>query len=188
MVWNQFDFKPQKYCKDEHAHIKIQKFPKQSKLFIHCILLNIVQVFRKIRYEIIKFARAHATTHEIAYGAAIGTFISIFPTFGAGTFLVILFYRFVKFNLVAAISGSMISNVFTAPFFLLLSYKLGAILWKPENTLNIKNWYKNLDEVGISVFTGSFFLSLVSSLFIYVLVKYSVEYYRKHKMKVPHLS
>jgi uncharacterized protein (DUF2062 family) len=145
-------------------------------------------VFRKIRYEIIKFARAHATTHEIAYGAAIGAFISIFPTFGAGTLLVILFYRFIKFNLVAAISGSMISNVFTAPFFLLISYKLGAIFWKPENQLNMKNWYKNLDEVGISVFTGSFLLSLASSILIYVLVKYSVDYYRKNKMRLPHIS
>ena len=145
-------------------------------------------MFRRIKYEIIKFARAHATTHEIAYGAAIGAFISIFPTFGAGTLIVILLYRLLNFNLVAAISGSMISNVFTAPFFLLLSYKIGSQFWPTKSPLNIHTWYKNLDEVGVSVFGGGFILSLVISIFIYFLVKYSVQYYRKHKMRVPRVS
>lgn len=140
-------------------------------------------MLRRIRYEIIKLARARASSHEIAYGAALGTFISIFPTFGAGTILVIFFYRFLKFNMVAAISGSLVSNVFTAPFFLLLSYKIGAFFWKPENALNIKTWYKHLDEVAISVMTGSTLLSIVCSAIIYIIVKFTVKSYRKNRMK-----
>jgi uncharacterized protein (DUF2062 family) len=143
-------------------------------------------VFRRIRYEIIKIARAHATSHEIAYGAAIGAFISIFPTFGTGTLLVLLLYRFLNFNLVAAVSGSLISNLFTAPFFLLLSYKIGCLFWAPSAPLELKTWYKHLDEVGMSVLIGSFLLSLVSSILIYFAVKYIVQYYRKNKMRFPH--
>jgi uncharacterized protein (DUF2062 family) len=140
-------------------------------------------VLRRIRFEIIKLARARATSHEIAYGAALGTFISIFPTFGAGTLLVIFCYRFLKFNMVAAISGSLVSNVFTAPFFLVLSYKIGAFFWKPENAFNLKTWYTHLDEVAISVMTGSTLLSTVCSAIIYLLVKFTVESYRKNRMK-----
>lgn len=142
-------------------------------------------MFRKIKYEFIKFVRARASSHEIAYGAAIGAFISIFPTFGAGTILVIFFYRFIKFNFLAAISGSMISNVFTAPFFVLLSFKIGSLIWKPESDLNLKNWYKHLDEVGISVLIGGFLLSIVSGILVYFIVKYSVEYYRRVKKYNP---
>lgn len=140
-------------------------------------------MLRRIKFEIIKLARARASVHEIAYGVAIGAFISIFPTFGAGTILVIFFYRFLKFNMVAALSGSLISNVFTAPFFLYLSYKIGALFWKPEQTLNIKTWYKHLDDVGISVLSGSLLLSTVCSLFLYIIVKYSVQFYRNRKNK-----
>lgn len=142
-------------------------------------------MFRRIKYEIIKFVRARATAHEIAYGAAIGAFISIFPTFGAGTILVIFAYRFIKFNLLAAISASTISNVVTAPFFVFLSFKIGSYIWKPESTLNLKTWYKHLDEVGISVLIGGTILSIVCGILVYFIVKFSVESYRRVKKVIP---
>ena len=54
-------------------------------------------MFRRIRYELIKVLRLHGTSHEIAFLVrAIGAFISIFPTFGTGTLLVLLAYRFIN--------------------------------------------------------------------------------------------
>ena len=140
-------------------------------------------MFRKIRYEIIRISRAHGTTHEIAIGAAIGAFISIFPTFGAGTLIVLLLYRFIKFNLVAAISGSLISNIFTSPFFIALSYKIGALFFQPESELDFDNWYQQLDHLGISVLVGGLILSTLISVIIYFLVRHTTEYYRKRKKK-----
>jgi uncharacterized protein (DUF2062 family) len=142
-------------------------------------------VYRRIKYELIKVIRAHASAHEIAYGAAVGAFISIFPTFGASTFLVILLYRVLKFNLVAAVSGSLISNLFTAPFFLLLSYKIGALIWGTDTSLQLKTWYKHLDELGLAIFTGSLILSTVCSIIVYFAIKRLVVYYRKNKMRRP---
>ncbi|MBK6544763.1 MAG: DUF2062 domain-containing protein [Saprospiraceae bacterium] len=140
-------------------------------------------MFRKIRYEIIKVSRAHGTVHEIALGAAIGAFISIFPTFGLGTLLVLLAYRFINFNLVSAISGSLISNIFTSPLFMALSYKIGSLIFKPESALDFKNWYKHLDHLGISVLTGGFILSTFSAFLIYYSVKIIMQYYRDQKLK-----
>ena len=140
-------------------------------------------MIRRIRYEIIKISRAHGTTHEIAFGAAIGAFISIFPTFGAGSLLVLLAYRFLSFNIVSAFSASLISNVFTSPLFMALSYKIGSLIFKPEAKLDFENWYKHLDQLGISVLTGGFILSSFSAVLIYFTVKPIVTYYRNKKAR-----
>ncbi|MGB5026800.1 MAG: DUF2062 domain-containing protein [Saprospiraceae bacterium] len=140
-------------------------------------------MFRRIRYELIKVLRSHGTSHEIAFGAAIGAFISIFPTFGTGTLLVLLAYRFFNFNLVSAISGSLISNVFTGPFFMALSYKIGALLINSSFEFNFKTWYKQLDQVGLSLLIGSTLLSTACSVGIYFLVKKIVSNYKNRFLK-----
>jgi uncharacterized protein (DUF2062 family) len=142
-----------------------------------------MKLFRKIKYVILKISRAHASAHEIAYGAAIGAFISVFPTFGASTLLVIFLYRFMKFNLLAAVSSSMISNFFTAPFFLFLGYKIGAMIRKPESEFNFKTSYKHLDEIGMSLLIGVSILSVLVSILTYFIVKFSVQYFRSRKNK-----
>ncbi|HRG68913.1 MAG: DUF2062 domain-containing protein [Saprospiraceae bacterium] len=140
-------------------------------------------MFRRIRYELIKVLRSHGTSHEIAFGAAIGAFISIFPTFGTGTLLVLLAYRFINFNLVSAISGSLISNVFTGPFFMALSYKIGAVILRSNFEFDFKTWYKQLDQVGLSLLVGSLLLSTVCSVAIYFLIKKIVGNYKNRFTK-----
>ncbi len=140
-------------------------------------------MFRRIRFEFIKMLRSHGTSHEIAFGAAIGAFISIFPTFGAGTLLVLLAYRFLNFNLVSAIGGSLISNVFTGPFFMALSYKIGAVLLNKNLEFDFKTWYKQLDEVGIALLLGSLLLSTVCSVIIYFALKKIVGNYKNRYPK-----
>ncbi|NUQ26165.1 MAG: DUF2062 domain-containing protein [Saprospiraceae bacterium] len=46
----------------------------------------------------------------------------MFPTFGFGIPLVIIMSRLLKFNLSAALALSVVSNPFTSPFLLVLSY------------------------------------------------------------------
>lgn len=138
-------------------------------------------MWRKFKYWLIKISRDRGTTHEIAFGAAVGTFVSIFPTFGAGTLIVLFLYRLWKFNLLAAIGGSMISNVFTSPFFMAMSYKLGSVFFEKQVEFSFKNWYKHLDHLSISVLAGSLILSSVLALFMYYLIGYAVKKYRYNK-------
>ena len=41
-----------------------------------------INISKKLKLFFLKLARAKASTLEISWGAAIGTFISVFPTFG----------------------------------------------------------------------------------------------------------
>lgn len=149
-------------------------------LFRICFVrMNIM--WRKIKYWLIKISRDRASTHEIAIGAAIGTFISIFPTFGAGTLLVLFFYRLWKFNLLAALGGSMVSNIFTSPFFMALSYKLGSLFFPSHAEINFRKWYNHLDHLSFSILVGSLILSFTLSLLAYYLIGWAVDRYRKSR-------
>ncbi len=141
-----------------------------------------VSPIRKIKLGIIKISRTHSSVHEIAFGTAVGAFISIFPTFGLGTFIVLILYRWLKFNLLSAIAGSMISNFLTSPFFLAISYKIGTMFYGGTVEINFQNWYHQWDYIGISVLIGSTLLSAFVAGFLYVFMKIGLEYYRK-KMK-----
>lgn len=134
----------------------------------------------------IKIARDRATTHEIAMGAAIGTFISIFPTFGAGTIIVLFLYRFWKFNLFAAVGGSMVSNIFTSPFFMAASYQLGKLFYGSSTEIDFKKWYNHLDHLSISILLGSLILSFVLALLAYYLIGFIVSWYRRKKLRAVH--
>jgi len=138
-------------------------------------------LLRSIKYETIKISRQRGNLNEIALGAAIGSFISVFPTFGLGTPLVFLLYRFVRFNLVSAIALSLISNPFTSPFFLFISYKVGVFVTHTTVAFNAENWTKNLKELGWGMLIGSIIISSLVSIIAFLATKYLVKFYREQK-------
>lgn len=121
-----------------------------------------------------KIAKSHDSTEEIAWGAAIGTFISVFPTFGLGTPLVILLSRLLKFNLAIALAASVISNPFTSPFFMLLNYKVGSLFFDSPIVFNIDNWKENLKDTGLAILIGSIIVSGVLAAIAYFFSKFIV--------------
>lgn len=127
-----------------------------------------------------KIARSHNSTEEIARGAAIGTFISVFPTFGFGTPLVLILSRVFKFNLAIALAASIISNPFTSPFFMLLNYEVGSILLNTHIAFDAENWKENLKDTGLSILVGSIIVSGVMALLAYFFSKYMVLRFRNH--------
>jgi uncharacterized protein (DUF2062 family) len=114
-------------------------------------------------------------------GAAIGTFISVFPTFGFGTPLVLLLSRFIKFNLLIAIAASIISNPFTSPFFLYLSYKMGVIITGNSIDYKLENWSSNLGKTGITLFIGSLIISGIVAVLSYFISTAVVKSYRNKR-------
>lgn len=128
-----------------------------------------------------KIAKSRNSTAEISWGAAIGTFISVFPTFGFGTPLVLVLSRIFKFNLAIALAASVISNPFTSPFFMYLNYKVGALLLNNPIVFDIKNWKENLADTGLSILIGSFLVSGFMALLAYYFSKYMVQKFRNEK-------
>ncbi len=138
---------------------------------------------RTLHYWFLRIARQRATHHEIALGAAVGTFISVFPTFGAGPLIVLLLFKFWKFNLFAALGGSLVSNVFTSPLFLALSYKIGSAFFPSVSAIDLRQWYVHLDHLALSMISGNLLLSFFLSVLAYGLIRVVVPQWRG-KMKV----
>ena len=141
------------------------------------------KVLRKLKIVFWKLARTNDSASEIGLGAAIGTFISVFPTFGFGTPLVLLLSRFIKFNLLIAIAASVISNPFTSPFFLYLSYKTGVFITGKSIGFELENWSSNLKETGITLFIGSLIVSGTTALISYIISIAIVKVFRNKKTK-----
>ena len=120
-----------------------------------------------------------ASINEISLGAGIGTFISVFPTFGFGTLLVLFLSRFVKFNLIAAVGTSMISNPFTSPFFMISSFNVGSIILGSNIYFSADNWKQNLSDTGKVILIGSFVVSGALGLLAYFISKIIVTKFRK---------
>lgn len=142
-----------------------------------------INIGRKLKLFFVKLARARASTEEISWGAAIGTFISVFPTFGFGMPFVVLLSKFVKFNLIAALALSVVSNPFTSPFFMMLSYQTGSAITGSEIDFNIDNWKQNLSDTVIPLFIGSLVISGSLSVIAYFLTKFIVYKYRTKIIK-----
>lgn len=140
-------------------------------------------IFKRVKLFFLKLAKARASVREIAWGAFIGTFISVFPTFGLGMPLVILLSRVFKFNLVAAIALSVVSNPFTSPFFMLSSYKVGALITGSTIEFTINNWKENLKTTGLSLLLGSFIISSTLAVIAYFLTSHFVTRFRKNSKK-----
>lgn len=128
-----------------------------------------------------KIAKSRNSTAEISWGAAIGTFISVFPTFGFGTPLVLVLSRIFKFNLAIALAASVISNPFTSPFFMYLNYKVGALLLNNPIVFDLENWKENLADTGLSILIGSIIVSGLMALIAYYFSKFMVERFRNRK-------
>lgn len=145
--------------------------------------MKINDIFRKLKLFFIKLAKARNSVEEIALGMAVGTFISVFPTFGFGTVLVLLLHRFVKFNLVAALAASLISNPVTSPFFMLFSFKVGAAILNSQIHFNLENWEENLKDTGLIMLLGSTVVSGSLSIIAYFLTKVIITKIRNRRMK-----
>ncbi|UOK42833.1 MULTISPECIES: DUF2062 domain-containing protein [Flavobacterium] len=121
-----------------------------------------------------KIAKSHNSAEEIAWGAAIGTFISVFPTFGLGAPLVIVLSRVLKFNLAIALAASIISNPLTSPFFMLLNYKVGSMFFKNPIVFDIDNWKENLKDTGLTILIGAIIVSGAMAVIAYFFSKFMV--------------
>lgn len=131
-------------------------------------------IYRRARIHLYKIYHARGSAHEIALGAAIGAFWGVFPTFGLSTVLSLLMYKFLRFNLIAAISGAFISNPLTSPFLLIISYQVGQLFIASNTPLDYNNWYKNLAEIGYVLIIGATIVSLITSVIVYYLTKYII--------------
>ena len=136
----------------------------------------IVNIFRKVKLNLLKIHNARGSSHEIALGAAIGAFWGVFPTFGLSTILSLLLYKLFRFNLIVALAAAFISNPITSPFLLMISYKMGTLFVKTNIKFEFENWYQNISQIAYVLFLGATIVSSLTAIIIYFITKYAIEH------------
>ena len=110
----------------------------------------------------------------IIKGISIGLFWGFIPM--PGQMLGVIFTTFIfRFNVLVALMVVWFSNPITYPFVFYVEYLTGSFLLNKKHLSNIElntEWFvEHWNEIIISLYTGAFFYSIVSSLFVYFVFK-----------------
>ena len=140
-------------------------------------------IVTRIKNRFMELAKEKSSVNEIASGAALGAFTGVFPSFGFGFLTVIFLYRFFKFNILAAATGSLISNPLTSPLIMLFSFITGDLILVTIFHFDMHDWSANLKEAGYSIFIGAISVSSLCSLVTYFTTRQVVIYIRNNKTK-----
>lgn len=138
---------------------------------------------RILRYIYLKIVRANDSPPKVAAGVAVGVFLGIFPTFGLGIVLAVLFAFIFRINKAAAFAGSLIMNPLTTPFFWALSAVLGGTLIGTERDLILEELrtgriFKAIGPAFYAYMLGNIIISAVFAVVSYFV---TLEIIRRHK-------
>ena len=93
---------------------------------------------RIFRYIYLRLVRVGGDPVHVALGFALGVFLGVFPTFGIGIPLSLLFASLLRWNRVSAVLGSLVMNPLTTPFFWTLSGVVGAAIFRADASRSAK--------------------------------------------------
>jgi len=152
------------------------------------IIKKIASLLLKIEHKVKQLLTLRASKHEIALGIAIGVFVGVFPTFGAGALLLALLAPFFKFNITAAIIGTFVANPLTSLFWISLSCSVVGIDYSTvKNSIELIRHLelaKFLGSVSVAVglyFIGNVIVSTASGLLSYAIARLSLQFYFHRK-------
>lgn len=86
---------------------------------------SIKRIFKYLYY---RFIRLPASQESVAWGMALGLFISTTPTFGFQTVLALVLAAVLKCNKIVAVVAAQLTNALTAPVIYFGTYYLGAVI------------------------------------------------------------
>jgi hypothetical protein len=130
-----------------------------------------------------KVLSLRASPHQIAIGFAVGVFIGIFPTFGLGALLILALTPIWKFNIPAALLGTLLGNPLFAPLWIVSSCLITGIspseIKVPHETL--RQILGHYSQIGLRYLLGNFVVSLFVAIASYFLVNRAVQWFRRRK-------
>ena len=141
----------------------------QLKLFFTGWLLSFRTLVRKL-------FSLRASPHQIAVGFALGVFIGIFPTFGLGGLAILALVPLWKFNVPAAVVGTLLGNPLFAGLWIFLACLIAGIspaeIKVPHESLRLI--LGHYSQIGLRYLLGNFVVSLVVGVASYFCVVRSV--------------
>jgi uncharacterized protein (DUF2062 family) len=151
----------------------------------------VVNALKKIRMKLKQLASLRASKHQIALGVGIGVFIGVFPTFGLGAIAIALITPFVKFNVPAALIGTLIANPFTMPLWVFLScwvVSLDVASIKGVGEESLLQMFRHYSAVLGTYMIGVSIVSVTSGFVSYIVTRFVLKIYLKRKQKRANLE
>jgi uncharacterized protein (DUF2062 family) len=145
-----------------------------------------VRCRRIFRYIYLRLVRVGGDPVHVALGFALGVFLGVFPTFGIGIPLSLLFASLLRWNRVSAVLGSLVMNPLTTPFFWTLSGVVGAAIFRADASrlfASVQNGERLRGlTLGAGIYlAGNTIVALVTATIAYFLALRAVLLYRKKR-------
>ena len=146
--------------------------------------------FRRIfRYIYLRLVRVGGDPAHVGLGFALGVFLGIFPTFGAGTPIALLIASLLRWNRISAVLGTLVMNPFTTPFFWTLSGSLGAAIFRADAKKVLQgagngDRLRFFSEAALIYLTGNALIALFGAVVSYFVARNLVTAYRERRREL----
>lgn len=150
---------------------------------------NITRFFKGLQYKIKRFlveiTISKVSTHNLAFGFALGTFIAILPTPGFGILLsIFLVYCFKKINTASILFPFAVWNPLVLAPLYVLSYKIGELLFAAK--ASIENEYSYINKIIYfcqTYLVGNVIIAVVFSVLSYFIIFKVAEIFKQKKLQ-----
>ena len=139
---------------------------------------------------IARFKELHGDPHYVAFGMAIGVFVSITPTIPFQSIIAVCLSIIFRGSKAAAAIGVWFCNPLTIPIIYFVSFKTGALLFGASNTVSISSGsLAELLELGLDVTTtsvlGGLVLGILPGIATYFITRKIMQKLRSRKKSIP---
>jgi uncharacterized protein len=139
----------------------------------------------KLKRFLVEISTSKISTHNLAFGFALGTFIAILPTPGFGILVgILLIYLFKKINATSILFPFAVWNpLLLAPLYL-LSYKVGDLLFHAKTAVETEYTYLSKILYFCQTYlVGNVIVAVVFSLLSYFIVFHFTERFKIRKLQ-----
>lgn len=125
-----------------------------------------------------------ASPPQIALGFAIGVVIGILPTFGLGGLVIIVIAALWRFNVPAAILGTLMGNPLFAPVWITTTCLMTGISINDMKIPKEKfhQIFTHYSQIGLRYLIGNFVLSLFVAIASYFILIRAIHWFRGRKI------
>jgi uncharacterized protein (DUF2062 family) len=149
---------------------------------------NLLSWCSRLRAAYSGLVRQNSSPDKMAKGLALGVFLGIFPTFGAGSALALFVSSWLGWNRVAAALGTLIANPLLNPLFLSLSVITGNLVVPSRFRIVLEglprgDWWPGLLRFLPTYLVGNLLVSMALTALAYIVGRPVITRYRERRAK-----
>lgn len=157
---------------------------KKTKMRIQFNIKKSLQSLQfKIKRFLVEITTSKVSTHNLAFGFALGTFIAILPTPGFGILIsIFLIYSFKKINATSILFPFAVWNPLVLAPLYILSYKIGDLIFAAKVTIeNDYSYFYKVIHFCQTYLVGNVIIAILFSIISYFVIFKVAEIFKLKK-------